>query len=447
MRHALIRFLTALDVYAAWYVPNPSPSVFRITKNNHNILQGVAPPDLRLTQDNKDTFDAWILKNGLRWTAAGGPLAPGGVDIAFIDDPQMPGLIPLIRKVRPGLPIIYRSHIEIRSDLVHVPGSPQEEVWKYLWNNIKLADLFISHPVSKFVPSDVPKEKLALLGAATDWLDGLNKELDPWDTQFYMGEFRSLCAKEKMNELGWPQREYVVQVARFDPAKGIPNVIDSYSKFRHLLRDHSPDLSESEHPQLLICGHGTVDDPDASIIYDQVMQLINSESYVEFAKDIVVMRLPPSDQLLNAIMSNAKIALQLSTREGFEVKVSEAVHTGIPIIACRTGGIPLQVEHGKSGYLTTPDDNVAVAQHLYDLFTDEQLYKTVSSYAKSHVSDEVGTVGNAAAWLYLAVMYHRGVKLQPNGSWLNDMLRAETGEVYVEGEPRLPRNGLDVLAP
>jgi|ERR1700722_3277159 len=102
MRHALIRFLTALDVDAAWYVsrlhmylvpfltvpsryvPNPSPSVFRTTKNNHNILQGVAPPDLRLTQEAKDNFDAWILKNGLRWTAEGGPLAPGGVDIAFI---------------------------------------------------------------------------------------------------------------------------------------------------------------------------------------------------------------------------------------------------------------------------------------------------------------------------------------------------------------------------
>lgn len=56
----------------------------------------------------------------------------------------MPGLIPLIRKVRPEVPIIYRSHIEIRSDLVGVPGSPQEEVWKYLWKNIQLADLFIS---------------------------------------------------------------------------------------------------------------------------------------------------------------------------------------------------------------------------------------------------------------------------------------------------------------
>jgi alpha,alpha-trehalose phosphorylase (configuration-retaining) len=66
------------------YVPNPSPSVFRTTKNNHNILQGVAPPDLRLTKAAKDNFDAWILKNGMRWTAEGGPLAPGGVDIAFI---------------------------------------------------------------------------------------------------------------------------------------------------------------------------------------------------------------------------------------------------------------------------------------------------------------------------------------------------------------------------
>lgn len=56
----------------------------------------------------------------------------------------MPGLIPLIKKFRPELPIVYRSHIEIRSDLVHVKGSPQEEVWKYLWNNIQLADLFIS---------------------------------------------------------------------------------------------------------------------------------------------------------------------------------------------------------------------------------------------------------------------------------------------------------------
>ena len=141
-------------------------------------------------------------------------------------------------------------------------------------------------------------------------------------------------------------------------------------------------------------------------------------------------------------MANSRIALQLSTREGFEVKVSEALHAGEPVIASRTGGIPLQIEHGKSGYLTTAGDNEAVANHLYELYTDEALYRQMSQYAKTHVSDEVGTVGNAAAWLYLAVMYHRGIKIKPNGAWLNDMLREETGEEYVEGEPRLPRGGL-----
>ncbi|KAH9048218.1 trehalose synthase [Lactarius hengduanensis] len=446
MRHALIRFLTLLDVDAAWYVPNPSPSVFRTTKNNHNILQGVSAPTLRLTQEQKDNFDSWILKNGLRWTAEGGPLAPGGVDVAFIDDPQMPGLIPLIRKVRPEVPIVYRSHIEIRSDLVHKEGSPQEEVWKYLWNNIQHADLFISHPVNKFVPSDVPVEKLCLLGAATDWcaLDGLNKDLEPWDSQYYMGEFRSLCAKEKMTELAWPARDYVVQVARFDPSKGIPNVVDSYAKFRELLKAKGK-LDEDDIPQLLVCGHGAVDDPDASIIYDQVIKLIHSEAYRHLAKDIIIARIPPSDQLLNALMANSKIALQLSTREGFEVKVSEALHAGIPVIASRTGGIPLQIQHGKSGYLCDVGDNDAVAGHLYDLFTDEKLYEAVSSFARKNVSDEVGTVGNAAAWLYLAVMYSRGEKIKPHGQWINDLLRKETGQLYKDGEPRLPRGGLDVV--
>jgi glycosyltransferase involved in cell wall biosynthesis len=143
-------------------------------------------------------------------------------------------------------------------------------------------------------------------------------------------------------------------------------------------------------------------------------------------------------------MANAKIALQLSLREGFEVKVSEAVHAGIPIVACRTGGIPLQIVHGKSGYLTEPGDNNAVAKYLYNLYTDEKLYREMSEYARTHVSDEVSTVGNAAAWLYLAVMYTRGVKIQPQGAWLNDMLREETGEPYVEGEPKLPRGGLDM---
>ena len=113
-------------------------------------------------------------------------------------------------------------------------------------------------------------------------------------------------------------------------------------------------------------------------------------------------------------MDNSKFALQLSTREGFEVKVSEALHAGKPVIASRTGGIPLQIVDGKSGFLCEPGDNAAVARHMFELCTNDELLETMSEFARTHVSDEVSTVGNAVAWMYVAAMYvSRGMKLQP----------------------------------
>jgi hypothetical protein len=44
-----------------------------------------------------------------------------------------------------------------------------------------------------------------------------------------------------------------------------------------------------------------VDDPDASIIYDQTTELINSDEYREYANDIVVMRVPPCDQRASVV--------------------------------------------------------------------------------------------------------------------------------------------------
>lgn len=156
--------------------------MFRITKDNHNILQGncveskvakgigVADPSIRLTKERQNQMNHWIGYNAARyWLSEGGPLATGGADVVVIDDPQMPGLIPLIKEARPNVPIIYRSHIEIRSDLAEKEGSPQKEVWDYLWERIQLADVFISHPVSKFVPKDVPIEMVGLLPATSDW--------------------------------------------------------------------------------------------------------------------------------------------------------------------------------------------------------------------------------------------------------------------------------------
>lgn len=155
------------------YVPKPRPGVFRVTKDNHNILQGAAHPDNRFTKEKQNMLTEWIEENARRyWSGSGAPLgAPseGGADVIIVDDPQMPGIIPIAKKAAPDRPVIFRSHIQIRSDLVDTPGTPQAEAWEFLWNQIKQADCFISHPVSSFVPRDVPPEIVGYMPASTDW--------------------------------------------------------------------------------------------------------------------------------------------------------------------------------------------------------------------------------------------------------------------------------------
>ncbi|KAG0641033.1 trehalose phosphorylase [Tuber brumale] len=440
MRHALVRLCCELGVDLSWYIPEADPEAFRVTKTNHNILQGVADPEARFSEDRQVVLDKWMRKNAERyWLTPGGPLAPGGADVVIIDDPQMPALIPLIKKTRPEVKIIYRSHIEVRKDLVAIPGSPQRQVWEWIWNHINKADVFISHPVSTFVPYGVPLGMVGLMPACTDWLDGLNKPLGEWDLRFYHHNLHNICNKREMNHLLYPKRDYITQIARFDPSKGIPDVIESYRKLCARL---GTDVPERLPPQLLICGHGAIDDPDAEIVYNETIALLRQSRYVSIAKDVIVVRIGPSDQMLNAIITTAKIVVQLSLREGFEVKVSEALHHGKPVVATRAGGIPLQIEDGKSGFLVEVGDTDTVANRLFDLYTNDDLYATMSNYAKASVSDEVGTVGNAACWLYLAAKLARGEGLEPNTRWIMDMAREEAGQTCETGEPMLPRAGI-----
>jgi glycosyltransferase involved in cell wall biosynthesis len=440
MRHALVRFARVMGVDLTWYVPKPRPGVFRITKNVHNILQGVASPDQRISHEEKSQITDWITENATRyWLAPGGPLRPpeeGGADVIIVDDPQMPGIIPLIKNLTPNRPVLYRSHIQIRSDLIAQAGSPQEDIWNYLWNDIQKADMFISHPIPVFVPHTVPREKVVYLPATTDWLDGLNKPLNRWITRYYGMIYNMQCHAQRIPELKYPNRKFIAQVARFDPSKGIPTVVEAYAEFRR--RCDKEGITDI--PQLCICGNGSIDDPDATQIYDQAMEAI--ERYPEIVDDCSVMRLNPNDQLLNTIIRSAHVVLQLSDREGFEVKVSEALHAGRPVIATRAGGIPLQIKENVNGFLVEPGDSHAVADHLVKLFSDEELHAKMSYEARTGVSDEVGTVGNALSWFYLASKWAdvgASPGLQGGERWVNDMAREDSGRPYQQSENRLPR--------
>ena len=62
--------------------------------------------------------------------------------------------------------------------------------------------------------------------------------------------------------------------------------------------------------------------------------------------------LPPySDLEINVFQRASSVVLQKSIKEGFGLTVSEAMWKKKPVIGGNTGGIPLQVINGVTGFL------------------------------------------------------------------------------------------------
>lgn len=94
---------------------------------------------------------------------------------------------------------------------------------------------------------------------------------------------------------------------------GIHDVILAYYRLRELT---DPIFPYSQVPQLLICGFGSIDDPEGHYVFEETLSLLENEDFQTYDRDIVAVRIPPSDQLLNALLRSTTVCLQLSTKEG-----------------------------------------------------------------------------------------------------------------------------------
>ncbi len=415
MRHALIRLYKLLGVDAHWYVLIPKKEAFAITKSKfHNVLQAVSPVGIELTDEDKDIYNSWTDENAKKFASVF-----KNSDVIVVDDPQPAGLIPYIKKINPRVKIIYRSHIQIVGELASTNNTVQRKTWEFLWKSIQLSDLFISHPIKEFIPSDVPMEKILYMPATTDPLDGLNKPLSEAQMNYYMRIFNKLLLIQEGQAPLDMNRPYIVQIARFDPAKGIPDVIESYRILRERLVKEGKVI-----PSLVIGGNASVDDPDGVPVHNATLELLKTDKYSYLSDDVKVVRLPHLDQLLNVLLRKSHIVLQLSTKEGFEVKVTEGLMKGKPVVAYKTGGIPLQIEDGVNGFLIEPGNTQEVADKMYELFVDKGQYKKMSAAAVQYANKDYLTVANAISWLFMAVYLQAGHKVSGNYQWVKDLSQA-----------------------
>ncbi|GAA5863971.1 hypothetical protein JCM1840_000652 [Sporobolomyces johnsonii] len=414
MRHSLMRIWNSVGMDAGWYVPIGDSSVFNITKRKfHNVLQGVADKEIMLTEDDQELFESWTRFNFKRfWADEESPIRR--LDIAIIDDPQLTALIPIIRRESPRTKIVFRSHIQIRADLIDKGEPQQKKTWDYLWGFIKQADLFVAHPVEEFVPQ-VVKDSMPVvyMPPSTDPLDGLNKPITRDFLHMYRHTFDKAVESSSGRQVDW-NRGYIIQVARFDPSKGIPDLAEGYRRFRE---EASQKGKDNKHmPQLIMTGHSSVDDPDGTLVLHKLHEQLSDKKFDKIRDDIHAIRAPPSDRLLNAMLRGADVVCQVSTREGYEIKVSEAVHKGKWVIATKAGGIPLQIRDGIDGQLVEPNDPEGIAFALLNFYSSDKLKRSRSELTQNDIAHVVGgrfsddgagpserdlSLGNATMWHFL----------------------------------------------
>lgn len=89
-----------------------------------------------------------------------------------------------------------------------------------------------------------------------------------------------------------------------------------------------------------------------------------------------------------ALLAGATMAVVPSVwAEAFGLTVVEAMAAGVPVIASRTGGIPELIEHGTSGVLVEPNDEISLAREIARLRDDDPLRARLGAAARARARE------------------------------------------------------------
>jgi N-acetyl-alpha-D-glucosaminyl L-malate synthase BshA len=86
-----------------------------------------------------------------------------------------------------------------------------------------------------------------------------------------------------------------------------------------------------------------------------------------------------------AMIRSAHLKLLLSEYESFGLSALEAMASGTPAVASRSGGLPEVIEHNVTGLLCKVGDVEAIAAEVISLLSDQSRWETMSQAAAHHV--------------------------------------------------------------
>lgn len=335
MLKSLIPLALSVGLRAKWEVLKGDEEFFRVTKSIHNALQG--DKSVALTEDMKRLYLEVNRRNAEVLDLHG--------DVVVVHDPQP---LPLIEFREEGK-WVWRCHIDM--------SKPSTTVWRFVRGFALKYDALV-FTLERFVPGDVRGARIYIRHPSIDPLSEKN---------------RPLSADEVLRVLNRydvdPDRPIVGQVSRFDPWKDPLGVIDVYRKVKEAV----PEV------QLVMIGSFAHDDPEGAEWYERTVKYSQGDRDVHVLTNFDGV----GDREVNAFQRAFTVAMQLSIKEGFGLSVTEALWKGVPVVARRAGGIPLQVIDGVTGYLVASRDEAA--RRVVGLLKRPWLARLLGHNGREHV--------------------------------------------------------------
>ena len=333
-----VPLLRDLGLAADWRIITGDETFFTVTKAMHNALQGASRS---LTAQERETYLTYSTRNA--------KLLEEQYDLIVVHDPQPLALLELHGKR--GMRWVWRCHIDT--------SEPNPAVWDFLRPYLLQYDAAV-FTLAGFVPPNLPTPRVEIIPPAIDPESPKNMELD------------NTTAGRVLQWIGVElNRRLVTQVSRFDPWKDPLGVIAAYN----LVKQEVPDL------QLALVGSMALDDPEGWEIYRQIQTAAKTDPSIHVFTNLNGV----GNIEVNAFQRLSDVVIQKSIREGFGLVVSETLWKGTPVVAGRTGGIPLQIQGGNGGFLV--DSVEECAQQTVWLLRNPEAGKALGRRGKDSVRE------------------------------------------------------------
>lgn len=354
---AQIPLLEDLGLVANWGVIDGDERFFEITKSVHNGFQG----NKALTwEPAMEIHYLWTVEQNLA-------TLPEGYDVCVVHDPQ-PMAIPYLLgsdRTRIAKKWIWRCHIDC--------ADPHPGIWAFVKQFLDPYDATV-FTMKQFVQPEVPGDRVVISAPSIDPTSPKNSDLSDVTVN-------DICRQYQID----PRRPILAQISRFDPWKDPQGVIQAY----RIVKDKIPDT------QLILAGSLAHDDPEGLKIYDDLLRSRHDDPDLLILSNFQQV----GNTTINCFQRAADVIIQKSLKEGFGLTVAEGAWKSKPVLGGRAGGITLQIDDGRTGYLVESVEETA--QRSIELLENPDRAGDMGTAARELIREKFLTTRELEDWLRL----------------------------------------------